>query len=155
MTGTEHTQTGTLVLLARLGKQAMRRSDPEVLGIDLRLLMALSYLGDHDGPPQQEFVDALCIDAKNVVLLLNELEDFGYLIRRRDSEDRRRHRVYITETGRAILERAAGAQQAIENEVLQALDADERATLRRLVLQALRGAERASACAHASEPTPA
>jgi DNA-binding MarR family transcriptional regulator len=153
--GSEQTQTGTLVLLTRLAKQAMRRSNPEMLGIDLRLLMALSYLGDHDGAPQQEFVDALCIDAKNVVLLLNELEDFGHLVRRRDSEDRRRHRVYITDTGRAVLERAADAQQPIEDEVLQALDADERATLRRLLLQALRGAERAPACGHASDPAPA
>jgi DNA-binding MarR family transcriptional regulator len=150
----EQTQTGTLVLLARLGKQAMRRSDPEVLGIDLRLLMALSYLGDHDGAPQHEFVDALCIDAKNVVLLLNELEDLGYLIRRRDSEDRRRHRVYMTNAGRAVLDRAYRAQQAIENEVLQALDADDRATLRRLLLQALRAAEPAPA-RDASDLTPA
>jgi len=155
--GSEQTQAeaGTVVLLARLTKQAMRRSDPELLGIDLRLLMALSYLGDHDGAPQQEFVDALCIDAKNVVLLLNELEDRGHLVRRRDSEDRRRHRVYITETGRAALERAVDAQQAIEDEVLQALDADERAALRRLLLRALRGAERAPACADASDLTPA
>jgi DNA-binding MarR family transcriptional regulator len=133
----------------------MRRSDPEALGIDLRLLMALSYLGDHDGAPQQEFVDALCIDAKNVVLLLNELEDCGHLVRRRDAEDRRRHRVYITDTGRAVLARAAEAQQAIEDEVFHALDTDERATLRRLLLRALRGAEHASACADAPHPTPA
>ena len=151
----EHTQAeaGTMVLLARLAKQAMRRSDPELLGIDLRLLMALSYLGDHDGAPQQQFVDALCIDAKNVVLLLNELEDRGHLIRRRDSEDRRRHRVHITDTGRAVLERAADAQQAIEAEVLQALDADERATLHRLLVQALRGTEPAAECATAPELT--
>src|SRR5581483_4461045 len=102
-----HTDTPTMVLLARLAKQAMRRSHPDLLGIDLRLLMALSYLGEHDGTPQQEFVDALCIDAKNVVLLLNELEESGHLVRRRDSEDRRRHRVYITDTGRAVLDHAA------------------------------------------------
>jgi DNA-binding MarR family transcriptional regulator len=144
-----------MVLLARLAKQAMRRSDTEALGIDLRLLMALSYLGDHDGAPQQELVDALCIDAKNVVLLLNELEDGGYLVRRRDSEDRRRHRVYITDAGREVLERAVGAQQAIEDEVLRALNADERATLRGLLLQALRGAERAPGCASAADLTPA
>jgi DNA-binding MarR family transcriptional regulator len=130
-----------MVLLPRLAKQVMRRSDPERLGMDLRLLMALSYLGDHDGAPQQELVDALCIDAKNVVLLLNELEDCGHLVRRRDSEDRRRHHVYITETGRQALERAARAQADIEDDVLQALNADERATLCQLLARALRGAE--------------
>jgi DNA-binding MarR family transcriptional regulator len=134
-----------MVLLARLGKQVMRRSSSELLGMDLRLLMALSYLGDHDGAPQQELVDALCMDAKNVVLLLNDLEDLGHLVRRRDSEDRRRHRVYITDTGRQALERAARAQEAIEDDVLQDLDANERATLWKLLSRALRGAERASA----------
>src|SRR5579884_551317 len=90
----------SMVLLPRLAKQVMRRTNTGALGMDLRLVMALSYLGDHDGAPQQELVDALCMDAKNIVLLLNELEDAGYLIRQRDSEDRRRHRVHITSGGK-------------------------------------------------------
>jgi MarR family transcriptional regulator, lower aerobic nicotinate degradation pathway regulator len=138
----------TMMLLARLAKQVMRRSTHEMLGMDLRLLIALSYLGDHDGAPQQELVDALCMDAKNVVLLLNDLEDAGYLVRRRDLEDRRRHRVYITDTGRQALERAAGAQEQIEDDVLRALDADERVTLCQLLTRALQGAEPAAS----SEP---
>jgi DNA-binding MarR family transcriptional regulator len=130
-----------MILLPRLSKQVMRRSSAQMLGMDLRLLMALSYLDDHDGAPQQELVDALCMDAKNVVLLLNDLEDLGHLVRRRDSGDRRRHRVHITEAGRQALERAARAQEAIEDDVLQALDADERATLWKLLTRALHGAE--------------
>ncbi len=135
------THAGTMILLPRLAKQVMRRSDPQTLGIDLRLLMALSYLGDHDGAPQQELVDALCIDAKNVVLLLNELEELGHLVRRRDSVDRRRHRVFMTDSGWQRLEHAVRMQAEIEDEVLAALDADERATLRELLTRALRGAE--------------
>lgn len=134
-----------MVLLARLAKQVMRRSSSELLGMELRQLMALSYLGDHDGVPQQDFVEALCMDAKNVVLLLNELEECGYLVRRRDSEDRRRHRVHITTGGREALDHAARAQEAIEDDVLQALDADERATLWKLLARASRGAEHAAA----------
>ncbi len=130
-----------MFLLPRLAKQVMRRTDPDALGLDLRLVVALSYLGDHDATPQQELVDALCMDAKNVVLLLNELEDRGYLIRRRDSEDRRRHRVHITAEGREALLRAGLAMEAVENHVLQALDADERATLRRLLSRALHEVE--------------
>lgn len=123
--------------------------------MDLRLLMALSYLGDHDGAPQQELVDALCMDAKNVVLLLNDLEELGHLVRRRDSEDRRRHNVHITEGGREALERAARAQEAIEDDVLQALDADERATLWKLLARAVHGAEHTAedACGATLAPT--
>jgi DNA-binding MarR family transcriptional regulator len=130
-----------VILLPRLFKQVMRRVSPDLLGMDLRLLMALSYVADHDGAPQQELVDALCMDAKNVVLLLNELEDGGYIVRRRDPEDRRRHRVQITDTGREALGRARSAMDAVENEVLQALDADERATLLKLLARALHGVE--------------
>ncbi|HEY5429361.1 MAG TPA: MarR family transcriptional regulator [Solirubrobacteraceae bacterium] len=133
--------TSSMLLLARLAKQVMRRSDPELLGMDLRLLMALSYLSDHDGAPQQELVDALCMDAKNVVLLLNDLEDLGHLERRRDPEDRRRHRVHITQAGRQALQRAARAQESIEDDVLQALDAGERATLWTLLTRAVLGVE--------------
>jgi MarR family transcriptional regulator, temperature-dependent positive regulator of motility len=133
-----------MMLLPRLAKQVMRRSSPEVLGIELRLLIALSYLGDHDGAPQQELVDALCMDAKNVVLLLNDLEDLGHLVRRRDSEDRRRHRVSITESGRQTLERAARAQEAIEDDVLRALNAEERTMLWNLLARAVHGAEPAA-----------
>jgi DNA-binding MarR family transcriptional regulator len=132
---------GTMFLLPRLSKQVMRRSDPERLGLDLRLVMALSYLADHDDSPQQALVDALCMDAKNVVLLLNELEDRGLLIRRRDSEDRRRHRVNITDAGRQALLRAGHAMEPVEDEVLQALDAEERTTLWRLLARALHEVE--------------
>lgn len=146
--------SSSMVLLPRLTKQVLRRTSAEALGIDLRLLMGLSYLGDHDGAPQQELVDALCIDAKNVVLLLNELEDAGHLVRRRDHEDRRRHRVYITASGRETLERATGALDEIEDDVLQALGAEERATLWTLLDRALRGAESAPGEPCGAEPQP-
>jgi DNA-binding MarR family transcriptional regulator len=133
-----------MVLLTRLAKQVYRRSNEELLGMHLRLLMALSYLRDHEGAPQQELAEALCMDANNVVLLLNELEDAGYVSRRRDPSDRRRHLVELTPPGRRALARAERAQEGIEDDVLRALDAEERATLWRLLTRALYGAEPAS-----------
>jgi DNA-binding MarR family transcriptional regulator len=130
-----------MVLLTRLAKQVYRRSDEQLLGIHLRLLMALSYVRDHDGAPQQELADALCMDANNVVLLLNELEDLDYVTRRRDPSDRRRHLVELTAGGRRALEGAERAQEQIEDDVLGALDAQERATLWRLLTRALYAVE--------------
>jgi DNA-binding MarR family transcriptional regulator len=132
---------GSMILLTRLAKQVYRRSNEDLLGMHLRLLMALSYLRDHDGAPQQELAEALCMDANNVVLLLNELEDLGHVARRRDPSDRRRHRVEITAAGCEALEQAETAQEEIEDEVLEGLDAEERATLWRLLTRALYGAE--------------
>jgi DNA-binding MarR family transcriptional regulator len=130
-----------MVLLTRLAKQVYRRSDEDLLGMHLRLLMALSYVRDHDGAPQQELAEALCMDANNVVLLLNELEELGHVTRRRDPVDRRRHLVELTQAGGRALMDAERAQETIEDEVLQALDAGERATLWRLLTRALQGAE--------------
>ncbi len=132
---------GSMVLLTRLAKQVYRRSSEELLGMHLRLLMALSFLRDHDSCPQQELAEVLCMDANNVVLLLNELEDLGHITRVRDPHDRRRHRVELTKQGVRALAQAEQAQETIEDEVLAALDASERATLWELLTRALHGAE--------------
>lgn len=130
-----------MVLLTRLAKQVYRRSSEELLGIHMRLLMALSYVRDHDNAPQQELAEALCMDANNVVLLLNELEDLGYIARRRDPGDRRRHLVELTAEGSHALSSAERAQATIEDDVLRALDPNERATFWQLLTRALQGAE--------------
>ncbi len=71
------------------------------------------------------------------MLLLNELEEMGYVERRRDPTDRRRHMVELTTDGRQALERAERAQESLEDEVLGGLSEDERATLRSLLRRAL------------------
>ncbi|HUB72891.1 MAG TPA: MarR family winged helix-turn-helix transcriptional regulator [Solirubrobacteraceae bacterium] len=132
---------GSAVLLSRLTKQVYRRADEQRLGMHLRHLVALSYVSDHDGCPQQDLADAFCMDANNVVLLLNELEQLGYATRLRDPDDRRRHLVQITPAGREALHGAERAQREVEDEVLAALDAGERRTLRELLARALRSVE--------------
>jgi DNA-binding MarR family transcriptional regulator len=126
-----------MILMSRLAKQAYRRSNEQSLGMHLRHLVALSYVRDHSGGPQQELADALCMDANNVVLLLNELEDLGFVARRRDPDDRRRHLVDLTPAGLSALSEAEREQERVEDEILRGLDAAERATLRRLLSSAL------------------
>jgi DNA-binding MarR family transcriptional regulator len=130
-----------MVLLTRLAKQFYRRSDEQRLGMHMRHLVALAYVRDHEGCPQQDLADAFCMDANNVVLLLNELEDLGYATRVRDPGDRRRHVVELTKEGRTALARSERAQRSIEDEVLHALDPDERRILRQLLARSLRSVE--------------
>ena len=132
---------GAVVLLSRLGKQAYRRADEARLGIHLRHLVPLSYMRDHQDCPQQDLADAFCMDANNVVIVLNELEEMGYATRLRDPQDRRRHLVRLTDAGLQALAAADRGEGEVEEEILQALDADERATLVRLLNRALRGIE--------------
>jgi len=128
---------GTMVLLTRLAKVVYRRSDPQRLGMSMRWFVTLSLLEDQDGASQQALGESLCIDANNLVLLLNELEGAGYAERRRDPLDRRRHLVHITTKGRRALDRAERAQERVEDEVLATLSGEERATLRDLLARAL------------------
>jgi len=130
-----------MLLLPRLAKQILRRGNEELLGMPPKLMLALSYLEDRGDTPQQELADALGVDANMVVLLLNELEEKGYVERRRDARDRRRHRVQITEQGQAALDRTEPARRAIEEEILGALSAEERATLADLLSRAVYGLE--------------
>jgi DNA-binding MarR family transcriptional regulator len=127
------TSPGTVVMLLRLAKVIHKRSTEERLGIKLRQVMLLSYLRAGAPALQQQLCESLWLDPNNCVLLLNEMEEMGYVERRRDPADRRRHVVDITDEGRVALERAERAQETIGDELLSALNDDERATLRSLL----------------------
>jgi DNA-binding MarR family transcriptional regulator len=127
------TSSGTVVMLMRLATAIKKRSTEELMGLKLRQLMLLSYLNSGAPALQQQLCEALWLDANNCVLLLNELEDLGYVQRRRDPADRRRHVVELTEAGRIALERAEAAQESLGDELFGALSDEERATLRSLL----------------------
>jgi len=147
----EHPQNaGSMVLLTRLAKVVYRRSSEELLGMRLRHFVTLSYLRDRGRVPQQSMCEMLGIDANNLVLLLNDLEEAGHVGRWRDPLDRRRHIVELTPDGRAALERAERAQESIEDDVLAALSPAERATLHDLLRRALASAAAPAAVAPAA-----
>jgi DNA-binding MarR family transcriptional regulator len=128
---------GTLTLLSRLSKSIYRRTPESLLGMSLRHYLALSYIVEPGGISQQQLAEILCVDANNTVLLLNEMESHGLIRRVRDAADRRRHLVEPTELGEQVFHRAQRARGSVEDEVLAALDAGERATLRALLAKAL------------------
>jgi DNA-binding MarR family transcriptional regulator len=130
------TAPGTVVMLMRLATAIKKRSTEELMGLKLRQLMLLSYLNSGVPALQQQLCEALWLDANNCVLLLNELEDLGYIERRRDPADRRRHVVELTDAGRTALERAERAQESLGDEIFAALSDEERATLRSLLSRA-------------------
>jgi DNA-binding MarR family transcriptional regulator len=92
--------TGSIGLLTKLSKVVFRRATEETIGMRLKQLMALEQLRDNDCEClQQGLAEMLMLDSNNCVLLLNELDSAGYVERRRDPEDRRRHIVEITPAG--------------------------------------------------------
>jgi DNA-binding MarR family transcriptional regulator len=133
---------GLIELLTQLTKAFHKRTSEELLGMRLRQFLALGKMRDHPGVSQHELAEVLLLDPNAVVLLLNELEDLGYSIRRRDQGDRRRHIVELTDAGRQAVARAEKARESIEDELLGGLTAEEKATLRRILNRALEGLAR-------------
>lgn len=131
------TSPGTVVMLLRLAKTIHKRSTEQLLGMTLRQLMLLSYLRAGAPALQQQLCESLWLDPNNCVLLLNELEEMGYIERRRDPTDRRRHMVDITDTGRRALERGERAQESLEEQILAGLSEPDRTKLRALLARAL------------------
>ncbi len=136
-TETGRSNTGVISLLTQLSKALHRRTSEELLGMRLKAYLVLSYVRDHPGTTQQELERAMLMDANGVVILLNELEAARYSVRRRDPDDRRRHLVELTTSGRNALERADKARESIEEEVLAALSPEERETFRELIQRVL------------------
>jgi DNA-binding MarR family transcriptional regulator len=132
--------SGTITQLMRLSKMVHRATPESALGLTFRQYWVLNVLSEHGGSwSQHELGKQLLVDANNLVLLLNELEDAGLVERRRDLDDRRRHIVVLTDLGRQSFEQAQIAQDALEDRVLAALSDSERATLRALLVKALDG----------------
>jgi DNA-binding MarR family transcriptional regulator len=132
---TRHHSSALLDHLARL-MRLRAGSALAPLGLRPRHLVTLTVLRDHGSPTQQALAAALQTDRTNLIGLLNELETDGLILRRRSSEDRRRHIVELTDEGRARLAEAESALAAAEDEVLSALDAEQRETLYHLLRQA-------------------
>jgi DNA-binding MarR family transcriptional regulator len=129
--------TGSMNLLTRLSRLVYHRATEDVIGIRLKQFIALDYLARQGGSSQQQLGQTLMLDPNNCVILLNDLEEFGYVERRRDPTDRRRHLVEMTDAGRRALEHAEEKLETLEDQVLPNLDPGERAKLRDLLAKAL------------------
>jgi MarR family transcriptional regulator, temperature-dependent positive regulator of motility len=132
---------GSMNLLTRLSRLVYRRATEDVIGVRLKQFIALDYLREQGCTGQQVFGQALMLDPNNCVILLNDLEEDGYIERRRDPADRRRHMVEMTPAGARALERAEVKLETVEDQVIGNLTAAERSALRDLLAKALAGAK--------------
>jgi DNA-binding MarR family transcriptional regulator len=131
---------GSMNLLTRLSRSVYSRATEDVLGMGLKQFITLDYLRERgDSVTQQGLGQTLHLDPNNCVILLNDLEGDGYVERRRDPGDRRRHIVEMTPAGRRALEEAEVRLETVEDQVLGNLSAAERSKLRDLLAKALEG----------------
>lgn len=138
----------SLPLLTHLSRLGTRAADAALVstGLKPRHLVALMLLDQNGAATQQNLAVSLSLDPSNVVGLLNELECRGFIVRRRDPDDRRRHIVEISDAGRGAMAEAHNRIASAEHQVLQPLSPEERAILHELLVKAIGGPAAANSC---------
>jgi len=124
-------------LLKRLGLAVKDRAHEalESTGLHGHHHAVLSLLEEGSRETQGTIADALGYDRGQLVGLLDELEERGFLDRRRDPSDRRCHVVSLTPAGKKALSQMRSILKGVEQEFLAPLDAEQRAALHALLLE--------------------
>ena len=126
-------------LLARAGSESRRRFVEALARQDLTLAAysVLMILGGAGSATQRQLAGAAGIDPRNLVPILDDLQERGFITRDAHPADRRRHAVKLSPPGRAKLERLAEVGAAAERHLLEPLSAAERKQLGRLLAKLL------------------
>jgi DNA-binding MarR family transcriptional regulator len=110
----------------------------------------LLVLAEGSRETQGAIADSLGYDRGQLVGLLDELEERGFVERRRDPTDRRRHLVRLTPDGKRTLRRLRVLAGEIDDDFLAPLSDEERASLHGLLLRLAQKQEPAGIAAPAS-----
>ena len=95
----------------------------------------LFILSKHDGLSQKELADILKVKASTTTVMLKRMEKADLLTRKQDPKDGRVSRVYITEEGLNLCQKAKIKMEQIEKECFGNFTLEETIILRRLFLQ--------------------
>jgi DNA-binding MarR family transcriptional regulator len=107
------------------------------IGLHRAQATLLCRLFDHDGMTQSEIAEQLSVQGATITNILQRMEETGLVTRRRDRDDNRLMRVYLTDAGRKQ-ERAITDQfMKVEEAIFEGLGQQERIVLRRILKQML------------------
>jgi MarR family transcriptional regulator, lower aerobic nicotinate degradation pathway regulator len=129
----------TFWLLGRAARGAQRLTADRLAqaGMHRGYYGVLATLAEFGPGAQAEISRRLGIDRSDMVAILNELENDGYVKRERDPDDRRRNRVVLTGDGLAALDRFDRAIDEAESAFLKSFSPAERKMLAALLERCL------------------
>ncbi|WFN34027.1 MarR family transcriptional regulator [Methanogenium sp. S4BF] len=98
-------------------------------GISAGVVSPLLYLAKHPDATQDEISRRMTIDKAAIARAIHRLEEDGYLIRTPDERNRRKFRIFLTETGKYLAKEATEAADEIDREIIAGLPEEARAHL--------------------------
>ncbi len=122
-------------LLAQLGHHAATLFAEQMATIDLGPPHAgiLRAIAAKPGRSQQALSAQLDMLPSRVVVYVDELEQRGYVERRRNPDDRRLHALHLTAAGKKLMRKLSEIARQHERRLTAALDTEQRTTLRGLL----------------------
>jgi DNA-binding MarR family transcriptional regulator len=103
------------------------------VGLHVGQEMVLIELWREDGLRGGELAERLGVEPPTVTKMLRRLERCGLVSRRRDPEDARSFRVYLTDEGRSLEEPVVRCWERVEEKTLAGMSAGERQTFHQLL----------------------
>lgn len=122
-------------LLSQLGHRSASVFTDLIASIDLTPPHAgiLRAIAAESGRSQQALSGQLGLLPSRVVAYVDELEDRGYVERRRNPDDRRLHALYLTASGKKVMTKIGELGRQHDRLLTAGLDAQQRDTLHQLL----------------------
>ena len=129
-------QTTTyLMVITAKAQRALVSSTIKDMGLHIGQERLLMELWRQDGLTQTELSERLCIEPPTLTKMLSRLEKTQLLEKRKDLEDARISRVYLTEKGSSFQEPITNLWLELEEQILANLSLEERTLYRRFLMQ--------------------
>jgi DNA-binding MarR family transcriptional regulator len=126
-------------LLAQFSQAFRSLADAFMDQVDMHRGQAILVcaLCEKDGMTQTEIAEQLAVQGATVTNMLQRMEEAGLVVRRRDANDNRLVRVYLTAAGRQKEQAIHRQFEGLEARMFEGISQEDRATLRRFLLRIL------------------
>jgi len=128
---------GYLLAIAQKQTMAMLADRLSPLGVTPAQWQVLVVLWEQDGIVQRDIAERMVIEQATLTRTLDRMERDGFVERRRDENDRRRTRVFVTERGFGLINTLVPEVMAVLSTITSGFSEDEintfRSFLRRLI----------------------
>jgi DNA-binding MarR family transcriptional regulator len=122
---------GAAYLLSQVGAHSSRRWHERLapIGLDPRSVLVLRHVAAEEGRTQASLSASLAVPPSRIVGIVDELEHRGLLERRANPSDRRAHALWLTTTGRKLLDEVIAVSRTHEADICAGLSESDRRQL--------------------------